>query len=241
MDIMMRNNCSVLILVVITCIVFQVKSQEPLFSNLVGPSVSIDWGHRLLYAPKNSNDVAKIALKNDTEFAAIGYSYGVRYIHFISDKLSVDIGAKFVARGYDGFGPITNQGIVSSNQDIRNFYYFNYLDVPIGLDYYFHQDKTSYFIGLATALSVLRSAEHRTVFGQENGVYTESTEPISTNDLNRVYANFAIKGGMQYAKGERWIFRFEPFLNTGLTSIRKVNYKELLYSASLQLTVLYKL
>jgi hypothetical protein len=235
----MMNKFVVSAVIVVFFGFFPVKSQEQLRTNFIGPSVSIDWGYRLLQHPENLTDLALVELKNETEFAAIGYSYGVRYMKFISDKFSMDFALKFVARGYDGFGPITNQGIVSSNQDIRNFYYFNYIDIPIGLDYYFHQEHTSYFIGVQTAISVLHSAEHRTVFGQENGFYTESTERISAEQLKRSYGNIGIRGGLQYAKGKQWVFRFEPALNLGLTNIRKVNYKEHLYSALLQLTIFY--
>lgn len=208
--------------------------------SLIGPTVSIDWGHRFLSNPLDNESSALKDLKNESEFGAIGYSYGAHFTHFPSPKVAFSIGAKQTVRGYDGHGPITNQGVQSTDANVRNFYYYNFLDIPIGVHYYIHQAATSYFVGINTTYARLNKIEHRSVI-QQGGITSDTSVDVPVSSFEQHNLFLSISGGLQYVRGERFIFRFEPFVGAVVNSVRKEPFKEHLYSVGLQLGVLYVL
>ena len=209
---------------------------EPPFQ--AGITASADWGYRAISALNSDGEEVK-GIKENSEFAAFGYTLGLRFRYELKNNLSLDAGLSFAARGYDGFGPFSNNGIQPLDQDIRNFYYFNYYELPFNIQYNFKSTTARPFVGLGLSLNYLSKAEHRTVYRDEIGLYDDVSKIYDKNDFSPLTTSLVVSSGINLKQSVRLFIRLEPTFTIQLNSLwRTKPYQERLYAGGLKISIL---
>jgi hypothetical protein len=151
------------------------------------------------------------------ENLGLGVSLGLVSIKNILPKTEFEYGVLFVNKGYrtqferifgDQIDPIN--GIIGNPQKVTLKYNYNYLTLPIKLNWYVDDD---YFISFGLQPEVLLSANRKTVF-------PDSKSRTKIGNIKPVNTSFLLSGGKVF-NINKFSFRIEPTLQFGLINIHK--------------------
>lgn len=204
----------------------------------IGADLSLDYGFRTLHTTANNYDADLLALRNNFETPAIGYHYGLSGLLKVKNQWLFNMGINYSIKGYNSTGPFSNQGVFYENQEIKNFYYFNYISSYLILNKLMTSNSVSYFFGVGLSSNYFLNAIHRSVtIIDENFVKDESVD-----DKIRTFKKWYLEGlltvGVMYPYNDFLTLKFTPIFRYGLTYVNKKDeFSERLYSGSLQLSI----
>ena len=151
------------------------------------------------------------------EKIGLGYSLGLVSVKNILPKTEFEYGVLFVNKGYrsqvygifgDQIDPIN--GIIGNPQKVTIKSNYNYLTMPVKLNFYVDDD---YFISFGLQPEVLLSANRKTVF-------PDSKSKSKIGNIKPVNTSFLLSAGKVFHLN-KISFRIEPTLQFGLVNIHK--------------------
>lgn len=202
---------------------------------LIGVSGSLDYGYRTLNS--SSDAVGAIDYRNDIESPKLGYTVGVLAGRQISGKLRLVAGLNYSSCGYQQkeiqglFEPSTGSTTVTGHIS----YKYNYLELPISLDYSILQKgRLSLHASAGIMPGLFLSAVDKAYLSYDNGPMQVTSAEVPA-DFSSLSLSAIAALGVEYALSPRSILCAAPTFRYGIIPIADAPLKEHLWSAGLSI------
>lgn len=218
----------------------------------IGLTFSPDYCYRILQAAV-PDKVVFVKMYNDLEVAKFGFTSGINLAFNISKRVVVEAAILFADKGYRTkeqtyvfFSPIGKPGIIDTNPDLpekgRFIYNYNYIDVPLKINYYILTQKLKWYVTAAIAPAIFINSTITSHVRYRDGHFKSKTSSTtSSTKCTPINWTGLIGIGCSYNLSSRLYFKLEPTYRRSLTPINKYQFKEYLYSAGLTTGIFYKL
>ncbi|NVO21458.1 MAG: hypothetical protein HXX13_17285 [Bacteroidetes bacterium] len=193
----------------------------------------------------DSNGSSLISFRNNNEIPKISFRTGIAGILDLNSRLSIRSGLLFSNYGYNGrSSDLVYQDSLYVDTPIpvsfRQNEAFLYMIIPAKIDYCLLYGKLKFFISAGIETNILLTNRKKSFIGYEDG-----TSSISINTTRTYFHNiaFSVAGsaGIEYRIGQQLGLRVEPEYQRFITSMTNTPIKGYLYSAGLNLSLLYRL
>jgi opacity protein-like surface antigen len=205
----------------------------------IGFSYSSDYCYRTLKADASNKWIADS--RNEMEIPKIGYTVGLNLAYKLNTKLVVEAGVLFSDKG-EKTRKISYTESASGQSERYTIYkyHYNYLDIPIKVNYYFPIGKFKLYATAGVSTNIFLNEKITTVQGHSFSDAEKNT--VNTySKFSRINLSMLIGAGLNYNVSEKMFLKAEPIYTRSITSIVNAPVKSYLYSVGLNLGVYYKL
>ena len=222
------------------CYSLSLFCQKNNVNHSIGGHFSLDYGYRTLVQKDASVDELT-TVRNSFEQPAIGYSFGINYFLILSKEVKIEIGSHYSIKGYNSNQISKYPTDNFFGAKAKYFYYYDYVDIPILLNYTFTHNKLKLFgsTGLGTSL-FLKAQSREVLFNNDESIMRDETTLRGKANYNKVILSGLINFGVDYQYKESIIIRVSPGFSYSFNSFtNNENFNEFLYSARVNLGVIY--
>jgi len=211
----------------------------------IGVTIAPELSYRHVNASDSTGWIKDIS--NDVDIQKFGYSTGANILYSISSRLSVESGAFYTNKGWKTKEvPLINEYVQSPSNgpgpvisgSIRAMYSFNYLDIPLKVNYVFLNKRVKLFATAGIVADIFLSSK-RTAFITEYGKERKSS--VTDNNFNSLSLSATAGIGAAYSFTRHLSLRVAPTYTRMLTPILNAPDKYYLWSAGLNIGVVYNL
>ncbi len=202
----------------------------------IGLNFSPNRSFRSLNNSENNpyNDSIYNSKSNETQ--KTGYSFGFAVSRMMSNRISFETGLQFSNQGYQKiyiglvFGNMLNpsSGSPSKTATFYNRYKFQYLGIPVKLNFLYGEDKTRLFVSAGINLNILLKSNIRGTIH-----YPNSKNEVIKSSTNTTYNKFNLgpylSFGVMSQINSKLNFKIGPYFNYDILSIRNSSLIENLW------------
>ncbi|CAN5124463.1 hypothetical protein BH09BAC5_BH09BAC5_18900 [soil metagenome] len=204
----------------------------------IGLTFSPDYCYRTLKPNASSKWIADI--RDTLEIPKFGFSTGLSLLFQLNKRVALETGLQFSDKG-EKQKPVTliwgqpDPGLPTKNTFI---YHYNYLDIPIKVDYYILTTRLKFFVSGGLSTNIFLFQKTTSILEYSDG-HTK-TNNSTGGGLSRI--NFAVVAGLgiNYDLTSRLTFKIEPIYRRSITSIVNAPIKGYLYSAGINTGIYFK-
>ena len=186
-----------------------------------------------------------VSERNQTEIAKLGFTGGINFCYIISKHISLDADMQYSNKGYQTktqaltFGTATLRRGVLNNVNISNLpqsghfvYAYNYLDIPIKVNFVFGKKKVRFIssAGLTTNVLIVATSTFKGKLASGSSVENNSN---TTGQYNKINFSPTISFGIGYKINNKMFFRVEPTFRYGILKTVDAPIAEHLWSTGL--------
>lgn len=217
---------------------FQQDKSPKDYKKYTGFFFSPDYAYRVLTS-KDSISKITAALKNDREKAVLGFTTGVIYNRKLFGTFYVESGLNYMRKGE------SSQIDSLTLQDPKRWMEintYNFLQVPIRLRINFPSGRTNTFVNAGvTGQFLINAVKETTQTFINNGASSTTRQAVKADIYNRFLTGVYLGIGFEYRMISRLFVRVEPNYQTTISSLTKTNIGTALYSAGINLGLLWGL
>ena len=240
----------ILIFLLITC-ANQSSGQDSVKVNdsrfFIGGSFTPEYSYRTIKKDKDlPDDTWEFAsnIMDSVEVAKFGYSAGMSFGYYLTNKLSVESGLQFSNKGYKTI-PLNyiidweNPGSYLAVATISYRYY--YLDVPLKLNYEFFNNRFQVITGIGVIGNIFLKAMRKITAENSGDDFVNDTDEMDI-EQNPVIISGVLSAGVKYNINKKVHIRLEPVFKYALTDFEDNSYiSTYLWSVGVQAGVFLKL
>jgi hypothetical protein len=205
----------------------------------IGFTFSPDYCYRTLKPDTSSQWIAQS--RDSLEIPKFGFTTGLSMLYQLNKRFSLETGLQFSDKGEKLKEVTLIWGQPDPSLPIKStfIYHYNYLDIPIKVNYNISTSRLKFFVsgGLSTNLFLFQKTTSRLEYIDGN---TMTNNSIS-NGLSRVNLAIVAGFGINYDLTNRLTFRIEPTYRRSLYSIIDAPVKGYLYSLGMNTGLYLKL
>lgn len=206
-----------------------------------------------LYAPnycyrtlKSTADASWLSdNRNSSEIPKFGFNAGLTLRYRIATRVSIGFEIVFSDKGektkkYPLENSLTTNEALKAPTAISYKYHYQYLDMPVKVNYLLCTGKTSFFITAGISVNAFINRTTGITTSYDDGSETK-TKSIQHPKFEKI--NFAVLGGfgMNYDLTAKYTLRVEPIYERSLNAISNTPVKSYLYALGINFGIAYKL
>jgi hypothetical protein len=223
----------------------------------IGANFSPDYCFRTLLNNDGSSFSASIIDSyNKLDKPKFGYTSGVNVGYTLTKHISLEAGIQYSNKGFQTtnlyaltFGDMIDRrrGFVYNTNLSSSFltsgkivYRYNYLDVPLKVNFVFGKKKLHLIssVGLTTNF-LIRSTT--SFVGADSTGKSIKNSSITTNAYNRVNLSPMVSCGIEYMITAKMFFRIEPTFRFGILKLSDTPVTQYLWNAGLNVSYYFKI
>jgi hypothetical protein len=211
----------------------------------LGINFSPDLCYRTL---KNSDGTAFIKnlmdADNKNETYKFGFTSGINACYLLTKHINIEVGVQYANKGFETkesaliFG-VPRSGIIynTSNNPTSGkiIYVFNYLDIPLKVNFVFGKKKTRFITGIGLTTDILIRGTN-TFKGETAAGSTVKNSSNVTGNYNRVNLSPTISCGIEHTLNSRMFFKVEPTFRYSVLKVADAPIGTYLWSAGINLS-----
>lgn len=227
----------------LTILLFIIFSNQPVFgqndsiTHSIGVEGSIYYGYRNLIL----NDPTYTELfefREAYEVPARGYAAGLKYRYQYNSKIGFETGLSYNIRGYDASESNSFQDSDLFGGNAQYFYFYNYLDVPLLLNYHLSHLRYNLFTSFGVSTNFLLSAKERAVIVYSDNSISDETNTLDASLFNRVNVQGIFRFGIDYTPEGPYTFRIVPIVQYSINDLtQNERFNEHLFAVGLNVGV----
>jgi hypothetical protein len=206
------------VLLIFPLISFAQKMSEQRFQ--IGVNFSTDICFRSLSSTDGSsiNNVI-IDQRNDWEIPKFGFTTGLNVMYTLNNHFSLESGVQYSNKGYQTSFLFLHSGQLppSVPEQVKYIYNYNYLDIPLRLNYVVGKKKIRFISSVGIATNVFLNYKQTNVL-----VYADRTEKVQSTqdyDFKRFNLSPTISAGVDYKINDMMSLRLETIFRYGVLNI----------------------
>lgn len=181
--------------------------------------------------------------RDTREIPKFGFTTGVGLIYILNKRFNFETGLLFSDKGEK----TKKTDLIWSQPDpilpIKStfIYSYQYLDIPLKVNYYIINKKLNFFISAGLSANIFLTYKQTSIQEFSDGRTEKHTSGSIYNNFSKV--NFALLAGfgIDYDLNNKIRFRLESIYRRSINSIIDAPVKSYLYSAGLNAGIYYKL
>ncbi len=206
---------------------------------LLGITFSPDYCYRMLHPTPEAHWIADY--RDSIEIPKFGFTTGMLILYEPSNHFLFETGLYYSNKGektiIQTLSPEQSGDPALLTNQIRFIYSYNYIDIPMKINYFIIKGRTKIFIsaGLSTNLYLYR----RTKVIFEGSDVTNTS--VSWGELTRLNVSVLIGGGADIRISQKLNFRVEPLYKQSIISIVDAPIKQYQYSFGVNFGLYFRL
>ncbi|HTA62930.1 MAG TPA: outer membrane beta-barrel protein [Bacteroidia bacterium] len=219
----------------------------------IGINFSPDYCFRTLKNNDGSSLSSElISIYNKVETAKFGFSTGINFCYLITTHISIDLGAQYSNKGFQekdaeltfgsaidrrrGFVYNTNNSSVTG----KIVYAYNYLDIPLKVNFVFGKKKVRFISSLGLTTNLLINSKNIFI-GKDNTGKSIENSSSTTSTYNRINLSPNVSCGIDYKVNNKMFFRIEPTFRYGILKMTDTPVTQYLWNAGLNISYYFGL
>lgn len=203
----------------------------------LGVEGSVYYGYRnlILNDPEYS---ALFEFREAFEAPAVGYAAGIKYRYQRNEKIGFESGLIYNIRGYDASESINFQDSELFGGNASYFYFYNYIDIPLLLNYHLSHYKYNLFASGGISTNILLSAKEREVIVYSDNSISDETSTLDPELFNSINIQGIFRFGIDYTPEGPYTFRIVPTFQYSVTDLtQNKRFNEQLFAVGVNLGV----
>lgn len=206
----------------------------------IGANFSPNYSYRTLKSPSSSQWI--VDLREKTEQAAFGFNTGLSIQYLLTKRLEIELGIQFSQQTH-AFKDIEifdiNGGPSLGTADNR--YIYQYLEIPLRVNYRIVNKKFFSYITAGISLNLLLNDKTKAWARFNNGDTKFSNTKTSIRDFNKTIIGLIGGVGAGYHINKKLSLRLEPLFRYSLIPLAEAPIEQYNYSIGCQVGVNLKL
>jgi hypothetical protein len=218
-----------------------------------GDSVRADkFQFGIIYSPEYCYRTLKTNAENnwlkeaadDLETAKFGYSTGISFGCKLSNKLMFEAEVLYADKGSKTKkNTFENNVSIAASEKIPHksilIYHYQYIDVPLKLNYYFVNKKIDFFVSAGVSVNIFLNHQNEMLIEYKDGS-SKKFNSNSTAGVDKINLAALVGFGINYDFSDRCILKLEPVFNHSLTPLANSPVKNYFYSLGINMGIAYR-
>ncbi len=193
-----------------------------------------------------------ISQYNTTDRPKFGYTSGINLGYTLTKHISLEAGIQYSNKGFQTkqttltFGDMIDRrrGFVYNTTSLytsgKIVYRYNYLDVPLKVNFVFGKKKLHLISSVGIATNILMSATN-TFVGVDSTGKSIKNSSVTTSTYNRINLSPMVSCGIEYVINTKMFFRIEPTFRYAILRASDTPVTEHLWNAGLNVSYYFKI
>lgn len=178
------------------------------------------------------------------DYTKLAFTGGFQASYVFSPLVSFETGLLFANRGYSyrpDFSYTYSDNTPEPIIDVLNRINYNYLDIPLKVNFKFNLNKISFFTSAGLAPGILVNSNTVRIKSYMNDFSKERIK--NTEEINKFNLTSTLSFGTDIGIKESWVLRFEPMFRYSLINLYPDENRapKNLYSLGLNFALFYKI
>ncbi len=187
--------------------------------------------YRTFMPHKGSEQLAEI--RNQREIPIVGYAVGAHVGYRLNNALSLEAGLQYALRGHTTklvyFNPAQPEWYLPGYG--RTSYEYQYLDLPVRVNYRIGKGRLGLNLGAGVAMSYLLDLKFILSADYQGATYSKTSSVVK--DMNRFNLFPFLSVGLDCRLNQNMFFRLEPIGRIGVLKTNSGPLGDVLYSLGL--------
>ena len=209
----------------------------------VGVNFAPEISYRTIHNNGGNSDNWLVKFRDSIEIPKFGFTTGINFDYIVSKHISIEAGIQYSNKGYQ----TKESALVFDNPRGGGYnipisgkfiYTYNYLDIPLKVNFAFGKKKTQFITSVGLTTNILLKATNTFVGKYSNGTPIGNSSNI-TDEYNRINLSPTISCGIQYNLSNKLFFKIEPTFRYGVLKMADAPITQYIWNAGLNLSLYF--